>query len=169
MNASLTSMRTRRLSLLRSPEPAGARAEEIPLTTWDYSTLTRELARLTGDAKHLCTLLGMTSDWGVSTWVAAGTPGEVLPTFHVRVHGTPPTSEVLRLLTRRLGRHGWHGKVLAEGPTTRLEATRDDLSMRLVAHRQKVTLVVQRDPIDIGAPLARALLAGVFEQEAESA
>lgn len=111
-------------------------------------------------------LLGMTTDWASTRWIPGRERGSVLPVFHVRVAGACPDRATGELLTRRLARQGWAGRLVHEHGTLRIDATRDDLELVLTAHEHVVTLVVRGAVAPIPASQARLLLAGVYEDDA---
>ncbi|PWD49705.1 hypothetical protein C8046_02280 [Serinibacter arcticus] len=168
MTGYVSPMRHPRLTLLQPLESGGSTTRLLPTTDLDLARLDAEITRLRGEGDRICRLLGMTSDWATTRWAAGERPSAVVASYTVRVHGESPTPEVTRGLTRRLARQGWVGKVLSEGSTLRIEAVQGDLSMRLVAHDRRVTLRVNGPQIEIGRPHAKALLAGVFEDDVAS-
>lgn len=130
-----------------------------------HEDLQRVLADLRDQGRSLCSLLGMTSEWGHARWAAGATPAHLVGTFRVVVHGDIPDHDTMALLARRLARHGWAGTIVSESPVARLDCTRSGLEMRLTARGGIVTLALQGRPIRAGRSLAMSVLAGVFDED----
>lgn len=111
-------------------------------------------------------LLGMTTTWATTRWVAGPERRSVVPQFFVRVPGDCPTREVGEVVTRRLARHGWAGRLIADDGIFRVDAEREGATIVLSAHDHTLTLTLRGAPVVLGSAQSRMLLAGVYEEAA---
>ena len=88
-----------------------------------------QLADLAHVGRELCGLLGMTSAWGASRWVAGPTRDLLIPTYRITVQGDAPDEATTTRIVRRLTLQGWHGEVSAYAPELRIDASRDSVRM----------------------------------------
>ncbi|GMA30338.1 hypothetical protein [Litorihabitans aurantiacus] len=117
---------------------------------------------------ELGTLLGMTTDWARTRWVAGPARGTVLPQFFVRVPGARPDRRTGELLTRRLTRRGWGGRLLVDADRFRIDARRRGLTLALEAyeaHEHTISLRVDGGVLAIGPTQKLHLLAGAYEDD----
>lgn len=113
-------------------------------------------------------VLGMTTDWARTRWVAGPTRGTVLPRFFIRVPGPQPDRATGELITRRLTRHGWGGRLIADDQQFRVDARRDDARLVLVAHEHTIALTIAGGVLAIGPTQKLHLLAGAYEDDLDS-
>ncbi|WP_284251575.1 hypothetical protein [Litorihabitans aurantiacus] len=143
----------------------------MPVTTTAHRQLApaelfERLAKHGTLGKRLGRLLGVTTTWATTRWIAGTERGTVRPTFHIRVPSPCPGREAGELVTERLQRHGWGWRLIADGEYFRVDARREGHTLTITARANVVTFTVTGAPLAIGPTQARLLLAGVYEDDA---
>lgn len=112
--------------------------------------------------------LGMTTDWARTRWLAGPTRGTVVPQFFIRVPGEQPERATGEIITRRLARFGWGGRLIADDGEFRIDARRKDARLVLDARDRTIALTITGTVLAIGPTQKLHLLAGAYEDDLDS-
>ena len=112
--------------------------------------------------------LGMTTDWARTRWLAGPTRGTVVPQFFIRVPGEQPARATGEIITRRLARFGWGGRLIADDGEFRIDARRKDARIVLDARDRTISLTITGTVLAIGPTQKLHLLAGAYEDDLDS-
>ncbi len=112
--------------------------------------------------------MGMTTDWARTRWLAGPTRGTVVPQFFIRVPGPQPERATGEMITRRLARHGWGGRLIADDGEFRIDARRQDARLVLDARDRTISLTITGTVLAIGPTQKLHLLAGAYEDDIDA-